>query len=90
MLAFKDTPGSFAKGVDRQALAVIHEAVITIANQIRLRALEEDGLPKPFERFRYVFPAVLFILVFEGGLEELFFDGFVSRDSRFDGRLCKL
>ena len=69
MLAFKGTSGSFAKGVDRQALAVIHEAVITIANQIRLRALEEEGLPKPFERFRYVFPAAILVLVFVWLLE---------------------
>ena len=85
MLAFKDTPGSFAKGVDRQALAVIHEAVITIANQIRLRALEEEGLPKPFKRLRDVFPVAIVILVFVWLLEELFFNGFVTGDNRLDG-----
>ena len=69
MACFQRYTGSFAKGVDRQALAVIHEAVITVTNQIRLRALEKDGLPKPFERLRDVFPVAIFVLVFERLLE---------------------
>ena len=68
-LAFKGAPGSFAKGVDRQALSVIHEAVITVTNQIGLQAFEEDGLPKPFERFWDVFPGAIFVLIFVRLLE---------------------
>ena len=68
-LAFKGATSSFTECVDRKALSIIHEAVITIANQIRLRALEEDGLPKPFERFWDVFPGAILVLVFVWLLE---------------------
>ena len=68
-LAFKGATSSFTECVDRKALSIIHEAVITVTNQIRLWALEKDGLPKPFERFWDVFPAAIFVLVFLGLLE---------------------
>ena len=90
MLALKGAFSSFPERIDGQNLSAINEAIITIANQVRLWAAEEYWLPEPFQSFGNALPVAIFILISVGILEELLFYRLISGNRRLDRRLGQL
>ena len=87
MLALKGAFSSFPERIDGQNLSAINEAIITIANQVRLWAAKEHRLPKPFPCLGDALPVAILILISVGILEELLFYRLISGNRRLDRRL---
>ena len=90
MFALKGAFGSFPECINGQNLSAINEAIITIANQVRLWAAKEHRLPKPFPCLGDALPVAILILISVRILEELLFYRLISGNRRLDRRLGQL